>query len=367
MYNYDIGIMTFWGVPNYGTFAQAYALQKVLQENSNGRDVRQIAHLDTYHYNFYYNKQDNYKIWNKGYWKALLSKSPEKDLDLINKKNMFDIAYSSIPHTKEIDLSNTDEICFKKIFLGSDIVWDYTVKVFNEDPMLFGSYLNVSEVNSYAASFGTVKIDMDVPDYVIEALKKMTYISVRDENSADIVEKITGRRPIVVLDPVWMWDFNSDENIKIPELDKYILIYGQDFTSGFIENLIEYASKKNLKLVALDCNEDEYTWCDILIKQQDLSPYDWIGYFKGADSVATSTFHGLTFGLVFRKKIAFCRTDFIIAKIGEFLKQLDLYDLFNEKDDVNQMLSYNWDYEKINRYIEKKKNISLDFLKKACG
>ncbi len=31
---YDVGILTFWNVPNYGTFAQAYALQK---SNSSNR------------------------------------------------------------------------------------------------------------------------------------------------------------------------------------------------------------------------------------------------------------------------------------------------------------------------------------------
>lgn len=47
---YDIGIQTFWNVPNYGTFAQAYALQKVLQDINKDKDVRQIAHLDQHHF-----------------------------------------------------------------------------------------------------------------------------------------------------------------------------------------------------------------------------------------------------------------------------------------------------------------------------
>ena len=46
---YDIGIQTFWNVPNYGTFAQAYALQKVLQQLNINKSVQQIAHLDQHH------------------------------------------------------------------------------------------------------------------------------------------------------------------------------------------------------------------------------------------------------------------------------------------------------------------------------
>ena len=50
----------------------------------------------------------------------------------------------------------------------------------------------------------------------------MKNISVRDENSADIVELITGKRPLVVLDPAWIWDFNNDRNIITPKEDKTI-------------------------------------------------------------------------------------------------------------------------------------------------
>ena len=50
---YDIGILTFWNVPNYGTFAQAYALQKAIAAIDEQRDVRQIAYLNKKHYNSY--------------------------------------------------------------------------------------------------------------------------------------------------------------------------------------------------------------------------------------------------------------------------------------------------------------------------
>ena len=56
MSTYDMGILTFWDVPNYGTFAQAYALQRVLDKRCAGRDIKQIAYLDEKHYNSYYKK-----------------------------------------------------------------------------------------------------------------------------------------------------------------------------------------------------------------------------------------------------------------------------------------------------------------------
>lgn len=363
---YNIGILTFWNVPNYGTYAQAYALQKILQQMNKEKDVRQIAHLDQYHFKFYYDKKAYYReypIWKKSFWKSFFI----KENSFVSKEKEFINAYALIPHTEIISADNLKDFRFDKVFLGSDIVWDYSIKVFNEDPLLFGQGFDVDEMNAYAASFGTVPVDAKVPDYVNSALKKMKYISVRDEKSAEIVEKVTGIKPPIVLDPTWLWDFNKDENIIKPLEEDYILVYGQDFTLMFIENLRKYANESNKKIIALDCNEDHYDWCDKMINQANLSPFQWIGYFKYATAVATSTFHGITFSLIFNKKFAFCKTDFIMAKVDDFLKELKLFDLFDKnQDDVVEMLSYDFDYSYINKIIEGKRTISLDFLRKAC-
>lgn len=69
--NYDIGILTFWDVPNYGTFAQAYALQKAIEKISGKRDVRQIAHLDKKHRDFYFDYKSylrSYPVWKRNFW-----------------------------------------------------------------------------------------------------------------------------------------------------------------------------------------------------------------------------------------------------------------------------------------------------------
>lgn len=364
---YDIGILTFWNVPNYGTYAQAYALQKVIQEINIEKDVRQVAHLDEHHFNFYYDRKAYYRdypIWKKSHWKSFFIKNGNDEL----KEKEFVDAYALIPHTEIVNKDNLHTYQFDKVFLGSDIVWDYSIKVFNSDPLLFGQGFNAKEINAYAASFGTVPVDAELPDYVKTALKKIKYLSVRDEKSAKIVEKITQVKPPIVLDPTWLWDFNKDDNIVEPNEKDYILVYGQDFTQMFIENLRKYARVSGKRIIALDCNEDHYTWCDKMIGQSELSPFQWIGYFKYASAVATSTFHGITFSLIFNKKFAFCKTDFIMAKVDKFLKELKLFELYDkDKNDVTGMLNHNFDYCYINNWIEEKRVASLNFLRKACG
>lgn len=83
--------------------------------------------------------------------------------------------------------------------------------------------------------------------------------------------------------------------------------------------------KKGYKLICLACNDDKYDWCDVLIQQSELSVFEWLGLFKYAEKVVTSTYHGLMFGLIFNKPLAFCKSDFIVAKAESFLKKIGLY------------------------------------------
>lgn len=362
MINYDIGIQTLWNVPNYGTFAQAYALQKVIEKISN-RNTVQIAHLDKKHFDFYYNYK-RYLRSGRVISKAFLRSFFYKNKDTSEKLSSFSKAYNTIPHTDVIDFNNINTYKFQKIFLGSDILWDYSIEPFNKDPFLYGCTFN-AEINSYAASFGTISLGARYPEYVVNALKKMKNISVRDEKSALIVEDILGYKPDLVLDPAWLWDFSNDDNIVRPIDKDYILVYGQDFTDRFVKNLVHFAKEKKLQIIGLDCNSDKYDWCDKLVHQSELDPFLWIGYFKNSTYVATSTFHGLTFSLIFEKKFAFCKTEFIMVKAKKFLEEIGILEKFENKEAVRGMLDSKWEYEYINKVINLKREDSIRFLIKS--
>lgn len=363
MNRYDIGILSFWDVPNYGTFMQAYALQRVIQKLYPNRAVKQIAHLDEKHQAFYYSRLPQCSPLKKYFYKDLVDRNSGKTK---KRRKLFTDSYRKIAHTEAMDGEALAQASFKTVVLGSDIVWDYSFECFNHDPFLFGCGFRAEQIISYAASFGTVASEEKHPEYVISGIREMDHISVRDKNSAKIVETITGRTPDLVLDPTWLWDFSTDTNIISPPYENYMVVYGQDFTDEFIRQIIDYAKEKKLKIVCLDCNNDHYDWCDVVIRQHELSPFAWIGYFRDAQVVATSTFHGLTFSLIFNKVFAFCKTDFILAKAGEFLKEIGLYEKFvSDHVTVKDMLDGDWNYDKINEIIAQQRHISLSYLKQA--
>lgn len=362
MSNYDIGIYTFWNVPNYGTFAQAYALQKAVQKAFPDRDVKQIAYLDSAHYDSYYSRWPKCHVWNKKFFKELTVRNSKQAKE---KCALFLENYKLIPHTEEFSKENLEKARFNTVILGSDIIWDYSFECFNHDEFLFGLNFTADNIVSYAASFGTIRKTDSHPDYVISGIRKMKHITVREQNSADIVKDITGRTVPIVLDPTWLWDFNADPMIEKSPYDNYVVVYGQDFTNKFIEEVTSFCKKNKYKIICLDCNNDNYTWCDVLIKQNELSPFQWLGIFKGAEAVATSTFHGVTFALIFQKKLAFCKSDFILAKAGDFLKKVGLYELYTKENaSATEMLERVWDYEQINCAVNKMREKSATELYK---
>ena len=358
---YDVGILSFWNVPNYGTFAQAYALQKTCE--SFGVNAKQIAYLDKKHYNTYYSWIPPYSILSKKFY----CEFPKRIYPMSRynrRKRLFIESYGEIPHTEVMTKRQLLKSSYDVVVLGSDIIWDYSFEVFNHDVCLFGNKLQAKKVVSYAASFGTIKIDDKHPCYVRRGIKALNAISVRDENSAEIVEMLVGNRPPVVLDPTWLWDFSTDSNVVEPNSRNYMVVYGQDFTTDFIEQAQSIARDKQLKLVCLDCNDDNYDWCDVVIKQYQLKPFEWIGLFKGAHIIVTSTYHGLMFGLIFNKQLAFCKSDFIMAKASCLLEKIGLYEVYKNSS-VEEMLIATSDYSNINKILQEEKNISLSYLREA--
>lgn len=343
-----VGILTFWGVPNCGTFAQAYALRNSVQSVCNSSEVFQIAYLNETHKQFYDIGKDT---------------ATEADK---KRNDIFMACYNQIPHLNILGEEDTDLLLDKPIdtlILGSDIIWDFSISVFGDDKFLFGNKINANYKFSYAPSFGMCKSEWKrIPQHVTEGLLGLDSISVRDNNSVRIVKNIAGRSAELVLDPVWLWDWNHDSNIIEPQINNYVFVYGGDFSKEFQDNLRKWAVANDCIMIAYGTRKDDYNWCDEVLDTTLVSPFEVIGYFKNAKVVATSTFHGMIFSLVFGKKAAYYKTDFIEAKICDFLCEIGIYEKYSDKDDVCNMFETEWDYEKINSVIEKKRDVSLNYL-----
>lgn len=359
-----IGILTYWGVPNYGAFAQAYALNRKISELFPDYCVRDFAYLYYKHWETYakvygkpYPKYWKYFIINPYFYRGIF-----RYLFKIRRKYPhFDKRWSQIPH---INIKNDEQLESFHVDIaitGSDSIWQFGD--INNDKHLIGNNLDCEKLISYAANFGNIDHgnESSLPNYVATGLKNYDRISVRDVNSYNIVDSF-GYNSQIVLDPTLLWDFNEDENIIIPKYKNYILVYGCEFSDKIKNEVIEYSKKQHLMLIGAGLFPK---WVDV--KLDNIDPFAWMGLFKNAEFVVTSTFHGFMFSLINKKRVLFYQCDFVKNRSAWLVELLKLDSIVSTNISLVDVLNFNWDYNKIDKILMTKRLESIRFIKESIS
>jgi len=298
-----VGILTFHHGYNFGGFLQVYSLFKFIE--SLGHEVKIINYINPIH------KKEKLR---SVYW----SKSIFNIYSNYKKKNIFNAAHSLLPLTIEVnDIKNLNE-SFDFVYLGSDEIWNFKNPMFGKDLTYFGKDIKSTKIASYGASFGTRSKEKKLDKDIVEQLKKIDFISVRDLNSFEIVNSI-GCKSEIVLDPTFLINPNIySNNIKMD--GDYIIFYGFVIDDNAIKNLKIFAKNNNLKILSLGYKNK---WCDTNIL--DISPFQWSEYIKRARYVITSMFHGLVYSLIHKKQFVFIMNDYRKYKVDYLVKNLVLH------------------------------------------
>lgn len=263
-------------------------------------------------------------------------------------------------------------------FIGSDEVFNCVqgnVNVgYSKD--LFGYDTEAEKLFSYAASFGNTTLEKllvkGIKQEVGEMLGEFDALSVRDQNSANIVEELTGIKPEIHVDPVLAYDYMNLES-KIPKEKQfkgdYLVLYGYSgrFTPEENDLIKAYAKSNNLQILCFGGVQD---CCDIYV---DCSPFELLAYFRDATAIVTDTFHGTIFSIINNKQ--FCS---VIRKSnnGSYGNEekltylLSLFGLSNqavisgEVIDLEEKLNQNIVYTKVNKEIKIQREKTLEYIKK---
>jgi hypothetical protein len=342
-----IGILTFHDGINHGGFFQAYSTFSLLR--SWGHDVEIINYKNSTH-------------WFKEYKAFLFTKNPILLLQNIKKISKFKkdqqiFALTSFAKdSRKIDFSKYDVV-----LVGSDIVWNYEWNFLGNDPIYFGNGINAKKLISYAPSVGAVSPASPIPEYVSKGLKKFKHISVRDENSSRVIEKAIGVTPKIVLDPTFIYNVRGSE--KDVEIDfDFILVYAYQLRKDEIQATIEYARKNNLKTISVAYSN---TWCDYNIVS--VGPFEWLGYFKKAKHVLTSTFHGTIFSIKYEKNFATSNNNGIATKIRTILENIALKHRVIVNGNVSSLFDDRIDYNVVNHKLAVLVDNSMQYLRNAIN
>ena len=335
-----IKTITCHDVYNLGAALQAYSLLYYLERKGN--DVQIIDYKPEY-------LSRHYKLWivanplfNKPIIKQLylLAKLPGR-LWALRRKKVFDAftakylkltkRYNSYEELKA-DPPKADYY-----IAGSDQIWNTLFS--NGRDAAFYMDFGSSDVRriSYAASFATPSIVPEYKGFVIDELKKIDAISIREKTSLSLLAELGREDGVAVCDPVFL--LSKDEwnailagsvNLSVNK-EKYLLVYLTD-KGPQIENIAEQIKHKTGWKI--------YSVGGIKAKCADKSfnnagPLEFVKLIQNAQFVISNSFHATAFSIIMG--IKFCvvnRADAINERMKSILEDYKLSErLVSEYDD----------------------------------
>lgn len=355
-----VGVLSMQRVLNYGSFLQAYALKQLLLQSGTDEvyfiDIKSGYTLPCYEsVNRFSRVIRAMKLFLTG---RLLSRI--RDLKFDNKMR------ASI--ARNLSSLGLDEQCPKEFdvaVIGSDEVfnccqvssWGYTTQ-------LYGNIPEAKKVISYAGSFGHTAygqlVDLGLDHEIGETMKTMTAISVRDQNSYEIVEKITGIKPEIHLDPVLIYGYvNEIARRKVFYPKKYMVIYsyqGRIDDKKEIKEIVALAKSKKLELISIFCR---YDWCDKAMIPD--TPFDVLAWFKGAECIVTDTFHGTIFSVITHRPFCTLIRNSNQNKLSYLLDVLGLRE--RGTSNLSSIMDLPIDYKSVEDILTQNRERTYEYLK----
>lgn len=292
-----VGIITFHLSINYGAVLQCYALQHVL--SSKGMDVEVIDYHPDFnkrgssiiYRNSILNKLRKWYIELREYspkrypWRKSFSKFVNTELKLSKK-----CTYKSIPPT------------YDYYVIGSDQMWNY--KITGElHPAFFADFIfekGSKKYISYAVSMEETELKEDLRGQFIKYLENFDAISVREETLLLIIQPLTEKKVYRTIDPVLLADRCLWDKFAIhPKIsERYVLVYQVRYCPDALRIAREIAKQIDAKVIELASNMNAPFAPETLGVQ---SPAEFVGWFKDAECIVTTSFHGTVYSMTFEK------------------------------------------------------------------
>lgn len=379
-----VGIVSCYFKNNYGSMLQAYATQKILDNNNIQNETINIDN----NIDFKKGKRKYYlsQIFNLNFIKSKFGmiklkfdkkiiKNLSKNISIRTEKyNQFRKEFNLSKSVKHYDeLAKMAKKNYSDIIVGSDQLW-LPVNVVADYYTLNWVPDEINKI-SYATSFGVTEIPPKYLDKYNYFLNRINSVSIREDNGIKLAKKMANLDAKLVCDPTILLTKDEWEEVcakgRIIK-DKYILCYflGSNIKHRkFAERLKE---KTGYKIVSLN-HADEYVkysdeFADII--PYDIGPKEWINLIKNAEYVCTDSFHGTVFSLIYNKLFfdfrrysskskssTNSRIDSLLNIVGISFERILTGD-----EKIDEVLEYKIDYSLVNKKLDEFRNDSKKWL-----
>lgn len=303
-----MGVLTFHRCINYGSYWQARCLVEALQARGHSATI-----LD------HYSGRINIAEWKCAFQPVLPTPVPASDSPLYREKiRRFFHVFDSLPLSNPFPIERPEEMEeYDLVVIGSDEVWNFFHPWYSKYPIFFGEGIRADRIISYAASFGNYPAASGMEQKWSEKLYNFDLVSVRDENSRQLIQDTTNIEPEIVLDPCLQFPIQVEERRHRIYEKPYLALYGHNFSQAFIQQVRNWATKQKLPIISIGYRND---WADEQWIVAD--PHDFACFIKNAGAVATNFFHGCVFSLRFGKPFVCEASHYRSNKVHDLMNRI---------------------------------------------
>ena len=359
------GIITHYNVHNHGAHLQLFALIQELKKL--GYNAKALQFQKNYDFMGGAEAGKKYNISLKSiptYLKYTVQNGVDRTAYNVRKREILaefrkkhDVVGTYYSEATDIDL----------VVIGSDEIFSIEA---GPNPWYYGIGVPCKNQVSYAASFGPTTLEMidehNVASLVKAGIDNIGAITVRDQNSADIVKHFSGQDVPIVCDPVLLHDFSKlfskerVERFRQAHPEKYCIVYSYDYNMNddkTVNAIRKYAKKRGLKVYSLGYF---HKWCD---ENPNVSPLELFLWFRCADMVFTDTFHGSVISLSTETQfISLIRNN--QNKLAFLLEQYGVAErIVNDFVQIDEKAGSPIDYKKVGITVQQIRNRSFSVLK----
>lgn len=188
---------------------------------------------------------------------------------------------------------------------GSDQIWNPAHCYYDDSFML--SFVSNKKKISYASSITQTQVDSSFSDLLLKNLNTYSYIGVREQQSKNIIEKITNKQVAINCDPVillekkyWLSLVQSDNQENKPYVLFYLLKYSFNPYPGIEPLITQILTNTGLQPIFLYGNKNiarKYKGKNII----KVGPIEFLKLINNASLVITTSFHRTCFSVLFEK------------------------------------------------------------------
>lgn len=291
-----VGIVTYHRSHNYGTMLQAHALRMAI--TGLGHEAAFVDYWPDH-------QRRTFRLIPPGLFSSRSASELKKTV-----VSFFRTVRPQLARRRRFNLFFRENIAawcrpererFDVLVFGSDQIWRKQPFLKRYNPVYFGrDSFNASRRISYAASMGDLPETADDAAFVRELLAGMDALSVREEDLRDFLAA-GGLTATATADPVflpqpslWLKAAGDAPLVRQP----YLLYYDLQRGSFDEKSLYHFAKAQKLKVIRIVGSA--FMPPTGSLRSTD-GPYEFLNLFRHASAIATSSFHGLAFAILFQK------------------------------------------------------------------